>query len=291
MFKEEFNRKIETVSLALEKYFEKADNYQKTIYDAMAYSLFAGGKRIRPVLALACAELFDSGEKVLPFACSLEMIHTYSLIHDDLPCMDNDDLRRGKPTNHKVYGEAMAVLAGDALLTKAFEISVKFSELSPEQTLREIEVLATAGGTEGMIGGQVIDIESEGKRVDAKTLYALHLNKTGALIIAAAKLGAIAGGASEDDIKNLSEYAKNLGLAFQIKDDILDVEGDSDILGKMTGVDEINEKTTFVSLYGLEKSKQMLDEYTKKAKANLKPYGKKAEFLEELADYLLKRKN
>ncbi|MBQ4515151.1 MAG: polyprenyl synthetase family protein [Clostridia bacterium] len=291
MFKEEFNRKIETVSLALEKYFEKADNYQKTIYDAMAYSLFAGGKRIRPVLALACAELFDSGEKVLPFACSLEMIHTYSLIHDDLPCMDNDDLRRGKPTNHKVYGEAMAVLAGDALLTKAFEISVKFSELSPEQTLREIEVLATAGGTEGMIGGQVIDIESEGKRVDAKTLDALHLNKTGALIIAAAKLGAIAGGASEDDIKNLSEYAKNLGLAFQIKDDILDVEGDSDILGKMTGVDEINEKTTFVSLYGLEKSKQMLDEYTKKAKANLKPYGKKAEFLEELADYLLKRKN
>lgn len=291
MFKEEFNRKIETVSLALEKYFEKADNYQKTIYDAMAYSLFAGGKRIRPVLALACAELFNSGEKVLPFACALEMIHTYSLIHDDLPCMDNDDLRRGKPTNHKVYGEAMAVLAGDALLTKAFEIAVKFSKLTPEHTLREIDVLATAGGTEGMIGGQVIDIESEGKKVDEKTLDALHLNKTGALIIAAAKLGAIAGGAAEEDIKNLSEYAKNLGLAFQIKDDILDVEGDSDILGKMTGGDEINEKTTFVSLYGLEKSKQMLDEYTKKAKACLKPYGNKAKFLEELADYLLKRDN
>lgn len=291
MFKEEFNRKIEIVTRSLEMYFIKKNNYQQNIYDAMEYSLFAGGKRIRPVLALSCAELFGDEKKVLPFACGLEMIHTYSLIHDDLPCMDNDDLRRGKPTNHRVFGEAMAVLAGDALLTRAFEVAVKFSQLSPEQTLREIQILAEASGTEGMIGGQVIDMESEGKKVDAKTLNALHINKTGALIIAAAKLGAIAGGATEEDIEHLSEYAKNIGLAFQIKDDILDVEGDSEVLGKKTGVDEINEKTTFVSIYGLEKSKQMLSDYTEKAKEQLKPYGEQAEFLKELANYLLKRDN
>jgi geranylgeranyl diphosphate synthase type II len=291
MFKQELEQKIQCVNTFLEKYFIKNDNYQKNIYEAMAYSLFAGGKRIRPVITMACAELFGDAEKAMPFACALEMLHTYSLIHDDLPCMDDDDLRRGKPTNHIVYGEAMAVLAGDALLTRVFETALKHSELSPEDTIKAVTILAEAGGTEGMIGGQVIDIESEAKQVDADTLNALHIHKTGALIIAAAKLGAIAGGADEEDILKVASYAKDLGLAFQIKDDILDVEGDSSVLGKNIGADDKNDKTTFVKLYGLDKSKELLAQYTESAKQSLKPYGNKADFLLNLADFLLKRDN
>ncbi len=291
MFKQELEQKIQCVNSFLEKYFIKNDNYQKNIYDAMAYSLFAGGKRIRPVIMMACAELFGDAEKAMPFACALEMLHTYSLIHDDLPCMDNDDLRRGKPTNHVVYGESMAVLAGDALLTRVFEIALKHSELLPEDTIKAVTILAEAGGTEGMIGGQVIDIESEAKQVDEETLNELHIHKTGALIIAAAKLGAIAGGAGDEDILRVASYAKDLGLAFQIKDDILDVEGDASVLGKNIGADDKKDKTTFVKLYGLEKSKELLAQYTESAKQSLKPYGNKADFLLELADFLLKRDN
>lgn len=291
VFKEEFNRKIEMVNRSLADYFTKENNYQKKIYDAMEYSLFAGGKRIRPVLTLACAELFGKESEAMPFACALEMIHTYSLIHDDLPCMDDDELRRGRPTSHIVFGEAMAVLAGDALLTKAFEVATAYSNLSPEQTVRAVKILSGAGGTEGMIGGQVIDMESEGKSVSADTLHAMHLHKTGALIVAAAELGAVAGGAGEEDISRLCAFARNVGLAFQIKDDILDVEGDAALLGKKTGVDEENEKTTFITLYGIEQSKQMLADYTDKAKQQLLPYGDKAEFLNNLADFLLKRDN
>ncbi|MBQ3226328.1 MAG: polyprenyl synthetase family protein [Clostridia bacterium] len=255
----------------------------------MRYSLLSGGKRIRPVMVLACEELFSNEENSLPFACALEMIHTYSLIHDDLPCMDNDDLRRGKPTNHIVYGEAMAVLAGDALLTNAFSVALKHSKLAPKQTLNAALTLSNAAGTEGMIGGQVIDMASEGRRIDEKTLRTMHLCKTGALIIAAVRLGAIAGGASLDDISRLEDFAHNLGIAFQIKDDILDVEGNEALLGKKTGMDKENQKTTFVTLYGLEKSKELLNEYTEKAKEALTFYGDKAEFLIKLSDYLLKR--
>lgn len=288
-FDVEFRRKIDIVDEALDFYTKPIDNEQSEIYNAMRYSLLSGGKRIRPVMVLACEELFSNETKSLPFACALEMIHTYSLIHDDLPCMDNDDLRRGKPTNHIVYGEATAVLAGDALLTNAFSVMLKNSKLTPQQTIDAALVLSDAAGTEGMIGGQVIDMASEGKQIDEKTLRTMHLCKTGALIIAAVKLGAIAGGALSEDISRLEDFARNLGVAFQIKDDILDVEGNEALLGKKTGMDKENQKTTFVTLYGLEKSKELLNEYTEKAKKALAFYGEKAEFLLNLSDYLLKR--
>lgn len=288
-FTEQLKEKINTVNQALETYFYEENNEQKTIYEAMKYSLTAGGKRIRPVLSLACGEMFGAKQEVLPFASALEMIHTYSLIHDDLPCMDNDELRRGKPTNHVVFGEATALLAGDALLTRAFEISVKHSNVTAEKTANCVRVLAEAAGTEGMIGGQVIDLEHEEKPTDAETLHAMHRGKTGALIVAAVKLGAVIGGASETEIERLVRYAENLGLAFQIKDDILDVEGNAGLLGKNTGMDATMKKTTFVSLYGVERSKEMLEEYTKRAKEALNSFGTRAEFLLQFADWLLHR--
>ena len=291
-FLKEFESKIIDVNKNLEKYIEEKENPQATIYKAMNYSVSAGGKRIRPVIMLASAELVSgSYEGVMPFACALEMIHTYSLIHDDLPCMDNDDLRRGKPTNHKVFGEAMAVLAGDALLNKAFEVILKNSQMSPNMTIAAMSEIAAASGTEGMIGGQVIDIESEGKQIDAVTLMTLHLNKTGALIMTAAKVGALLGGGTREDLLLMEEFSRYLGIAFQIKDDILDVEGSEESLGKKTGADEENEKSTFVSIYGLEQSKKILEDYTKKAIETLSPYGEKAEFLIELAKFLLSREN
>ena len=288
-FSDELNQKIDLVNQSLKKYFYKEDNYQKKIYEAMEYSLTAGGKRIRPVMALACSELFGEKNAVIPFACALEMIHTYSLIHDDLPCMDDDELRRGKPTNHVMFGEAMALLAGDGLLTRAFEVAANDSEISPEKTLACVKALAESAGTEGMIGGQVIDMECEKQMVDAKTLHAMHCGKTGSLIVCAAKLGAIVGGANSDEMEHLIHYAQSVGLAFQIKDDILDVEGNVRILGKNTGMDAQMEKTTFISLYGLEKSKEMLKEYTQRAKDELDIFGSRANFLIQFADYLLNR--
>lgn len=289
VFAEALKQKISAVEQALEKYFYREENYQKKIYEAMEYSLMAGGKRIRPVLTLACGDLFDAGELAMPFACALEMIHTYSLIHDDLPCMDDDELRRGRPTNHVVFGEAMAVLAGDGLLTRAFETAVKYSELTSDKTLGCICALAEAAGTEGMIGGQVIDMESEEAGADAKKLHAMHKGKTSALIIGAVKMGAIVGGANADETHALIQYAENLGIAFQIKDDILDVEGNAQILGKNTGMDAQMQKTTFVSLYGVEKSKEMLAEYTQRAKEALEIFGPRSDFLIQFADYLLRR--
>ncbi len=277
---------------SLEKYIEEKDAPQATIYKAMNYSINAGGKRIRPVIMLAAAELVCGNyEGVMPFACALEMIHTYSLIHDDLPCMDNDDLRRGKPTNHRVYGEAIAVLAGDALLNKAFETILKNSQMSPNMTIAAMSEIANASGTEGMIGGQVIDIESENKQIDAVTLMTLHLNKTAALIMTAAKVGALLAGGSREDLLLMEEFSRYLGIAFQIKDDILDVEGNEEVLGKKTGADEENQKSTFVSIYGLEQSKNILADYTQKAIETLTPYGEKAMFLVELAKFLLGREN
>lgn len=288
-FLTELEAKINVVNQALQKYFVKQENHQASIYNAMEYSLFSGGKRIRPVLCLASAELFGGGEEVMPFACALEMIHTYSLIHDDLPCMDDDDLRRGKPTNHVVFGEGMAVLAGDALLNCAAETVLQNSQVPAAQTLEAMKVLFASSGTEGMIGGQVIDLESEGKQVDAVTLMAMHVHKTGALIIAAAKMGAIISGATREDVLNMENFARYVGVAFQIKDDILDVESTTDVLGKPVGSDSLNEKTTFVTLYGLEQSKKMLEDYTQKAIEVLAPYGESAEFLRELALFLLQR--
>ncbi len=285
----EFEKKINITEQYLSKYFTENDNHQKSIYDAMKYSLMSGGKRIRPVLALSCCELFGGGEEVMPFACALEMIHTYSLIHDDLPCMDNDDLRRGKPTNHVVYGEALALLAGDGLLTRAFEVALSNSELLPNITVDALKIIASAAGTEGMIGGQVIDMESEEKEIDSVTLMTMHLHKTGALIMAAAKLGALVGGASKEDMLNMESFSRYIGIAFQIKDDILDVEGSVEMLGKPIGSDSTNHKTTFVTLYGMEQAKKMLLDYTNNAIEVISEYGEKADFLKEFASFLLSR--
>lgn len=291
-FYKELEEKIIEVNKSLEKFIEEKEAPQSTIYKAMNYSINAGGKRIRPVIMLSCAELIGGNyDGVMPFACALEMIHTYSLIHDDLPCMDNDDLRRGKPTNHKVFGEAMAVLSGDALLNKAFETILKNSQVSPNMTIAAMSEIATASGTEGMIGGQVIDIESEDKQIDAVTLMTLHLNKTGALIMAAAKVGALLAGGGREDLLLMEEFSRYLGIAFQIKDDILDVEGSVDALGKKTGADEENKKSTFVSIYGLEQSKKILCDYTEKAIEILSSYGERAEFLIGLCNFLLSREN
>ncbi len=291
-FYKEFESKIIEVNKSLEKYIEEKECPQSAIYKAMNYSISAGGKRIRPIIMLACSELVG-GEtlSIMPFACALEMIHTYSLIHDDLPCMDNDDLRRGKPTNHKVFGEAMAVLAGDALLNCAFETMLKNAEVSPNMTLAAMSEIATASGTEGMIGGQVIDIESEGKTIDAVTLMTMHLHKTAALIMAAARVGALLGGGSREDLSSMEEFARYLGIAFQIKDDILDVTGNEETLGKKTGVDGLLEKSTFVSIYGMEQSENLLKDYTDKAIEVLSRYGEKAKFLIELSKFLLSREN
>ena len=291
-FLKEFEERIIEVNKSLSSYLEEKECLQETIYKAMNYSLHAGGKRIRPVLMMATAELMGgTRESVMPFACAVEMIHTYSLIHDDLPCMDNDDLRRGKPTNHKVYGEAVAVLAGDALLNYAFEAMLKNSEVSPNMTLAAMTELAAASGIDGMIGGQIIDIESEGKTIDAVTLMTMHLHKTAALIMASAKIGALIGGGDKEDLIAMEEFARYLGIAFQIKDDILDITGNEEELGKKVGMDYALEKSTFVSIYGLEQAQQLLCDYTQKAIDTLSRYGDKAEFLKELANFLLSRNN
>lgn len=291
-FYKEFEEKIIEVNKSLEKYIEEKEVPQSTIYKAMNYSVHAGGKRIRPVIMMAAAELVGATrESVMPFACAIEMIHTYSLIHDDLPCMDDDDLRRGKPTNHKVFGEAVAVLAGDALLNKAFEVMLKNSQASPNMTLAAMSEIASAAGTDGMIGGQVIDIESEGKHIDAVTLMTLHMQKTAALIMVSARVGALLGGGTREDLIAMEEFARYLGIAFQIKDDILDVTGNVETLGKKTGADAEKSKSTFVSIYGLEQAESLLNDYTQKAISTLMKYGEKAEFLIELSKFLLSREN
>lgn len=258
------------------------------IYDAMRYSLYEGGKRIRPVLTLAVCDAFGGDDKAaLCFGCALEMIHTYSLIHDDLPCMDNDDLRRGKPTNHKVFGEAMATLAGDALLNRACETALG-GGFGAEITVEALKIIFSASGADGMIGGQVIDMESEGKTIDGETLLTLHRKKTGALINAAVSLGALCAG---KDKNILSDYSAALGLAFQIRDDILDVEGSAEKFGKPINSDEKNGKNTFVTLYTPSGAKKRLEEETQRAKAAADKLGESGEFLSALADYLLKRES
>ena len=281
---------IDLAESALKKYMELEDNPQKKIYEAEEYSLMAGGKRLRPVIMMMTAKMCKkSPEMVLPFAVAIEMIHTYSLIHDDLPAMDNDDLRRGKPTNHKVYGEAMAILAGDALLTKAFEVAASFSDESvpKEKVLRAISVLATAAGDNGMIGGQVVDIESRNE--DAELLKYLHSLKTGALIRASGVIGAILAGANDEEIKAVESFCDNLGIAFQIQDDILDVIGNEAELGKPIGSDAENEKSTYVTLYGVEKAEALAEEYTQKAIESLQIFEENGELV-SLANKLMGRK-
>ena len=291
-FKEELKNRVNNVENLLNEYMPKVEGYQETIFDSMNYSLKAGGKRLRPILTLEACKLVGGNEKdAQPFAVAIEMIHTYSLIHDDLPALDNDDLRRGRKTNHKVYGEAMAILAGDGLLNYAYEIMLRESlnKSEPEKYLKAINEIAKASGIYGMIGGQVVDIESEGQSIDMEKLDFIHMNKTAAIIIGCMRAGAIIGGASEEELENVTKYAKNIGLSFQIVDDILDIVGDEAKLGKKVGSDIDNEKSTYPSLIGLEKSKEIANELIAEAKTSIDNINKDSEFLNHLADYIVDR--
>lgn len=259
--------------------------------DAVSYSLGNGGKRIRPVLTLEFCRICGGDYRdAIPFAIGAEMIHTYSLIHDDLPCMDNDDMRRGKPSSHKVYGEANALLAGDGLLTLAFE-TVLSSDVSADKKAKAALELAKAAGISGMIGGQVMDLSNEGKAVSLDEIRATDRLKTGEMIRAAAVMGCIAAGADDEKIAAAENYCENIGLAFQIVDDILDVTSDDATLGKPVGSDSQNEKSTYVSHLGIEKSKEYARRLTENARAALDIFGSEGEFLSELADRLSERKN
>ena len=291
-FKDELKSRVNNIEILLNEYMPKEEGYQKTIFEAMNYSLSAGGKRLRPILTLEACKLVGGNEKdAIPFAAAIEMIHTYSLIHDDLPALDNDDLRRGRKTNHKVYGEAMAILAGDGLLNYAYEIMLKESigKDDSNKYLKAINEIAKASGIYGMIGGQVVDIESEGKSIAKDKLDFIHMNKTAAIIIGCMRAGAIIGGASENQLENITKYAKNIGLSFQIVDDILDIVGDEAKLGKNVGSDIDNEKSTYPSLIGLEKSKEVANQLIKEAKASINQISKDNAFLNGLAEYIVDR--
>ncbi len=265
----------------------------ETIHRAMRYSLFAGGKRIRPILCLEAARAVagEDGGAAISAACALELIHTYSLIHDDLPALDNDDYRRGKLTNHKVFGEAMAILAGDSLLTRAFQVLAEL-DAPADRKVRLMAELATASGTVGgMIGGQVADLEGEGKTPTAPLLESIHRAKTGALLRASLRMGAIYAGATEEQYALLSCYGEHMGLAFQIVDDLLDVEESSEALGKTAGKDAQQQKITFPAVYGLELSHRMAEEQCAFAHQALKPFGERAARLDELADHIVQRKS
>lgn len=263
------------------------------LYEAMGYSLLAGGKRIRPSLCLASAELVGGRpEWVMPTACALEMIHTYSLIHDDLPVMDNDDFRRGRPTNHTVYGEAMAILAGDGLLTLAFDLIARNADVpqvGADRTLRVVAEVSAAAGPRGMVAGQVSDMEWEGKQAGAETLEAIHRLKTGAMFRCSLRSGAILCGADQRTLVALDEYASEIGLAFQIQDDILDLTGDERKLGKKPGSDLKHDKSTYPKIYGLERSREMAGTATNRAIASLAHFGEQAWILRDLARYIISR--
>lgn len=264
----------------------------ETIYESMRYSLLAGGKRLRPILCLAtCTLMGGTVEMAMPTACALEMIHTMSLIHDDLPSMDNDDYRRGKLTNHKVYGEDIAILAGDGLLAYAFEyVATQTQNVPAENLLKIVARLGRAVGAAGLVGGQVVDLECEGKTdTTVETLHFIHSHKTGALLEACVLCGAIAGGATSEDLERLARYAKNIGLAFQIVDDILDITATQEELGKTAGKDLVAQKATYPSLWGLEESKAQAQKLIQEAKADLDPYGDKATPLKAIADFIVKR--
>ena len=291
-FKQALKERANQVESLLKQYMPKEEGYQKTIIEAMNYSLNAGGKRLRPILAMeACSIVGGNIEDVIPFAVAIEMIHTYSLIHDDLPALDNDDLRRGKKTNHIVFGEDMAILAGDALLNYAFEVMLSNSidKENPNKYLKAINEIAKTSGIYGMIGGQVVDIQSENKKISKEKLDYIHNNKTAAIIIGCMRAGATIGNATEEQLENITKYAKNIGLSFQIVDDILDIIGDESKLGKKVGSDIENHKSTYPSLIGLEESKKVAYELIEEAKNSIKLIDSNAKFLNELADYIIDR--
>jgi geranylgeranyl diphosphate synthase type II len=287
--------KKEMVDSALERYLPEKEEFTLNLHKAIQHSLFAGGKRIRPILSIASFEAVGGkGERILPFACALEMIHTYSLIHDDLPAMDNDDYRRGQPACHKVFGEAIAILAGDGLLTEAFKLmtnqSLKDHPSSDGGLILElVNEVAQAAGVSGMVGGQVADIESEGKAVDLPTVQYIHTHKTGGMILASVRVGAKLGGAKEETLKALTRYGENLGLAFQVADDILNVEGKAALMGKKTGSDLSKGKATYPSILGVEESKKRARELVRLAVDALKPLGPEADPLREIARFVAAR--
>lgn len=278
------------INLYLKNYFNDRDDYNKLIYDAQSYSLNIGGKRVRPILALLTYNCYKEDlDKALKMACAIEMIHTYSLIHDDLPCMDDDDLRRGEPTNHKVYGEGIAVLAGDALLNEAMILLMENGIDNGLKGLKASLEISKASGAEGMIGGQVVDIISEGKNISIDELKYMHLKKTGELIRASIVSGAILGEAPKEDIELLNEFGEKLGLVFQIKDDLLDVVGNEQKLGKKVHADMEKDKTNFVSVYGIEECKKMCGKITDECIELLKNLTVNSDNLIELTKNLLKR--
>jgi geranylgeranyl diphosphate synthase, type II len=283
---------VEIVDAALHRWVPEERVGPSSIHRAMRYSLFAGGKRIRPVLAIAAARaVSDDIAGVENAAATLELIHTYSLIHDDLPALDNDDLRRGRPTCHKVFGEAMAILAGDALLTLAFQVLSQLPSAGPETKVRLISELSQAAGTvDGMIGGQVNDIEGERQKPTPELLESIHRAKTGALLRASVRIGAIYAGASDSELVALSAYGEHIGLAFQIIDDVLDVEQSSDQLGKTAGKDEAQQKITFPAVYGIEQSRVMAEQERKAAHAALGSFENRAQVLRQIADFIVLRK-
>ena len=279
------------IERALEKYLPLPDQkvLHASVIDAMRYSLLCGGKRIRPMLTLAFCELCGGDpEQALPFACAVEMVHTYSLIHDDMPCMDNDDMRRGKPANHKVYGEDMALLAGDGLLTKAFE-TVLSAEIDPLRVIQGAQILAECAGAEGMVGGQCIDLRTGDGDHSLQTLQMMDMGKTVALISAACRMGCTAAGAVQEQLQAAEKYASGIGMAFQIRDDVLDVLGDAGKLGKNTGADCKQEKVNYVTLLGPQRAQILVESYTAEALEALQNFSGDTAFLKELARTLAGR--
>ena len=297
--KEEFTvqmkRKVAEIEEILKEYLPKPEGYQKVIMEAMEYSLMAGGKRLRPMLMRETSRLFgDETEALCPFMAALEMIHTYSLVHDDLPAMDNDEYRRGRKTTHMVYGEDMGILAGDALLNYAFETAFRAFETAPQESLkigRALSVLGRKAGVYGMIGGQVIDVKETGHAVPKDVLDTIYELKTGALIECAMMIGAILGGAEEEDVRKVEKIAHYVGIAFQIQDDILDVTSTQEVLGKPIGSDARNAKTTYVTLMGMEKSMAEVKHLSEEAIRILQQMPGDTEFLEELVRMLTVRNN
>ena len=279
------------VERALQAELDRTDILDDKLRASMAYSLMAGGKRPRPILLMAAADAVGvDGTKFITAACALEMIHTYSLIHDDLPAMDNDDYRRGKLTNHKVYDEGTAILAGDALLTLAFTVILRQQDVPAERLLRVVDETGRAAGAEGMVGGQMLDLEAENRRISMEELQRVHMGKTGALFRAALRSGAILAGASEQQLAALTAYADHFGLAFQITDDILDVVGTAEDIGKPVGSDEKNHKSTYVTLTSLDEAQSLARQTVESAVDALHIFGDEAAFLRELVLYLVLRK-
>jgi len=293
--------KKEIVDASLEKYMSShfasagEGEFPHSLHKAVRHSLFSGGKRIRPILTIAAFEAVGGkGDGILPFACALEMIHTYSLIHDDLPAIDNDDYRRGQPTCHKVFGEAIGILAGDALLTEAFKLLTNrklYEDIIRDQylILDIIHEVAQAAGIFGMIGGQVVDIESEGKKIDFPTLQYIHTHKTGALILVSVRIGVKLGSVNEETLNAFTRYGEGIGLAFQIADDILNIEGKAALLGKKTGSDLFKGKATYPSLLGLDESRRKAKELVGSAIEALRPFGSEADPLREIAHFIIAR--